>query len=255
MTNEAQVEPGQPVDRGVSSGEPGDRARREERMRNLAELVATVLLAMATVLTAWSAFEANKWSGTQAIHFAQASALRTNSAKAASAANVEEVIDVDTFVSWAAAFDQERRANPTASTGPNGAYKPNPKTLSGFLFLRFRPEFRTAVDAWLALRPLQNPQAPSTPFAMPQYQLAARQTADRLEAQADHQSDLARRDNQRGDNYVLTTVLFASVLFFAGVSSKLTTVQARVFTVGLAVLVLIAGVVVLATFLSRSDPV
>ena len=67
MTNEAQVEPGQPVDRGVSSGEPGDRARREERMRNLAELVATVLLAMATVLTAWSAFEANKWSGTQAI--------------------------------------------------------------------------------------------------------------------------------------------------------------------------------------------
>ena len=162
MTNEARVEPDQPVDRGVSSGEPGDRARREERMRNLAELVATVLLAMATVLTAWSVFEANKWSGTQAIHFAQASALRTNSAKAASAANAEEVIDVDTFVSWAAAFDRERRANPTASTGPNGAYKPNPKTLSGFLFLRFRPEFRTAVDAWLALRPLQNPQAPST---------------------------------------------------------------------------------------------
>jgi hypothetical protein len=58
-------------------------ARRRERI----ELVATVVLAFATVLTAWSAFESTKWSGTQSVHFARAGADRTESAKAASRAN------------------------------------------------------------------------------------------------------------------------------------------------------------------------
>jgi hypothetical protein len=55
---------------------------RDRRTRERIELVATVLLACATVLTAWSAFESTKWSGTQTIHFSQAGADRTESAKA-----------------------------------------------------------------------------------------------------------------------------------------------------------------------------
>ena len=46
------------------------------------------------------------------------------------------------------------------------------------------PEFKPAVDAWVATRPLKNPAAPPTPFAMPEYTLEARATADRLDAQA-----------------------------------------------------------------------
>jgi hypothetical protein len=236
----------EPDGEGLKKEEPP--AHRESKMRNGIELVGTVLLAMATVLTAWSAFEATKWSGLQSIHFAQATALRTNSAKASSSADAEEVIDVNTFVSWAAALDQEQKANPTASARPSGSYQSDPNTLSGFLFDRFRPEFKKVVDAWLTLDPLSNPQAPPTPFAMPQYKLANRQRADRLEVQADHQSDVARQDNQRGDNYVLATVLFASVLFFAGVSSKLNSMRSRILTLVLAVLVLLTGIAVLATY-------
>ena len=44
--------------------------------------------------------------------------------------------------------------------------------LADFYFKRFREEFRPAVDAWVATRPLKNPNAPLTPFAMPQYKLA-----------------------------------------------------------------------------------
>ncbi len=47
---------------------------------------------------------------------------------------------------------------------------------------------------------------------------------------------------------MLTTVLFASVLFFAGVSSKLGSTRNRMLTVGLAVVVLIAGMSILFTF-------
>ncbi len=218
-------------------------ARRQERL----ELVATVVLALATVLTAWSAFESTKWSGTQSVHFARAGADRTESAKAESRANSQTIVDVDTFVSWLGAISDERAANPDVIAG-DGTYQPDPQALSGFLYLRFRDEFKPAFDAWVAQRPLSNPDAPPTPFAVPEYDLAERRRSDQLDARADRQSALARRDNQRGDNYVLTAVLFASVLFFAGISTKLSSSRSRLFMVSLAIVVLFAGLAILATF-------
>ncbi len=228
--------------------EVGARDARDQRTRELIELVATALLAMATVLTAWSAFQSTKWSGTQAIHFARAGALRTESAKDANQANSQAIVDVDLFVAWAEAITAERAFDPTASTAADGTYQPDPSSLSGFLYERFRDEFKPAVEAWLAEDPINNPEAAPTPFALPEYRLAEQESSDKLEAAADRQSELARRDNQRGDNYVLTTVLFASVLFFAGVSSKLGSTRNRLATITLAVAILVAGLVIILTF-------
>ena len=225
-----------------------DPESRDTRLRARIEFVATVLLAFATILTAWSAFQSTKWSGTQAVHFARASADRTEAAKAASLANSQTIVDVDSFLNWVGALAQERMIDPNASTAADGTYQPDPDALSGFLYQRFRQEFKPAIEAWLAKRPLENPAAPPTPFALPEYDLAQRRSSDRLEARSDREGALARRDNQRGDNYVLTTVLFASVLFFAGIGTKLTSTRNRLFTISLAVTILIAGVVILASF-------
>jgi hypothetical protein len=228
----------------VESGiDPRDTLRRER-----IELVATIALAFATILTAWSAFQSTKWSGTQAVHFARAGADRTESGKEANRANAQTIVDVDTFVSWLNALAQEGTLDPNGSIGTDGTYVPDPGKLSGFLFQRFRTEFKPAVHAWLAERPLENPDAAATPFSLPEYDLAAQRHAARLEARSDRQGELARRDNQRGDNYVLTTVLFASVLFFAGISTKLTATRNRLFTISLSVVVLLAGIAILATF-------
>jgi hypothetical protein len=40
------------------------------------------------------------------------------------------------------------------------AYARNETQLADFYRQRFRPEFKPAVEAWIATRPLQNPQAP-----------------------------------------------------------------------------------------------
>ena len=63
---------------------------------------------------------------------------------------------------------------------------------------------------------------------MPQYKLAARAEADRLDAQAEVHAAQARRNIQRASNYVLGVVLFASALFFAGMSTKLTSPRLRI---------------------------
>ncbi len=61
-------------------------------------------------------------------------------------------------------------------------------------------------------------------------------------AQAEQKAVDARRANQNSDNYVLTGVLFALVLFFAGISSELQRRRHRSIMMALAILGLGAGI-------------
>lgn len=214
------------------------------------ELVATVILAIATVLTAWSAFQSTKWSGKQSINFSAAAAARTESTRADTQAGQLTQIDVAMFVDWATSIIDDVREG--SSTFPSdGSYEPARGTASGFIYNRFRAEFKPAVDAWIETDPVNNPDAPTSPFVMtdangdPVYVLQDRIEADRLAVAADEAAALARVANQNGDNYVFTMVLFASVLFFAGVSSKLVRIRNRVFVLGFGVVLLIAGSIIL----------
>jgi hypothetical protein len=127
------------------------------------------------------------------------------------------------------------------------AYVREESELADFYYARFRAEFEPAVEAWVATRPLRNPDAPLTPFAMPEYKLAARAEAAELEAEAEEGSARARVNVQRATNYVLGVVLFASALFFAGMSSKLGTRRIQLIMLGMGVAVFLLGVGWLAT--------
>lgn len=166
------------------------------------ELAATALLAMAAVATAWASYQSSRWHGKQAEAQSASIAARVESSKAADVANRQAQIDVAMFTQWV------------------DAYATSETELADFYRKRFRDEFEPAFEAWVATKPLRNPSAPLSPFAMPQYQLAATKEAERQEA-ATAASHEVRIDIQRADNYVLAVVLFASSLFFAGISTKL----------------------------------
>jgi hypothetical protein len=210
------------------------------------ELFATIVLAVATILTAWSTFQAGKWSGQQSINFSEASAARTESTRADTRGGQLSQIDVAMFIDWVTAFNAELKDG-SITYEPGDEYVPTRGTTSGFLYLRFRPEFLPAVNAWIATNPIANPDAPSSPFVMPEYVVADRLEAVRLEAVADSKALAARTANQNGDNYVLTMVLFASVLFFAGVSSKLILRRNRMIALGFGIFILITGIVIEST--------
>lgn len=196
--------------------------------RDRVELMATVLLSIATVATAWSGYQATRWNGEQAKAGARANAARIESAKAAGLANTQTEIDVATFTQWVNAYARKETA------------------LRDFYFKRFRAEFKPAVNAWIATRPLKNPKAPLTPFAMPQYRVEARAEADRLNAMAGVSAAKALQDIQRSSNYVLGVVLFASALFFAGMSTKLTSTKLRVVMLSVGCLVFLGTAVWIA---------
>ena len=194
------------------------------------ELRATVLLAVATVATAWSGYQATRWNGEQAKAGARASALRIESSKADALANAQTQVDVATFTQWV------------------NAYALKQQELSDFYFRRFRSEFKPAVQAWIATKPLRDPSAPLSPFAMPQYHVAARASAQRLDSSAEIWALRAQADIQRSSKYVLCVVLFTTALFFASVSTKLQTPRLRKVLLAFGLVVFVGTVVWLATF-------
>jgi len=210
------------------------------------ELIATIALAIATILTAWSAFQAGKWGGMQAINFSEAGAARTESTRFDTQGGQLVQIDVAMYIDWVTALADDIETGAIPALAP-GAYEPTKGTVSGFLYLRFRDEFRPALDAWIATDPTNDANAPPTPFEMDEYTVAASVEADRLAAVADEKAQDARDANQNGDNYVLTMVLFASVLFFAGVSSKMNRPRNRMLVLGFGLVTLVAGIVILVS--------
>jgi len=184
------------------------------------ESIASIVLAVAVVLTAWAAFEASKWGGEQSIQFSVAGASRTESTRADTRGGQLAQIDVAMYTDFVGAYFEDS-ASGKIEPYDGTAFVPTSGTFSGFLYDRFRPEFRPAMDAWLATDPGNNPDAPPTPFVMPEYTVAEFEAADALAVVADQAAVDARAANQNGDNYVLTAVLFAAVLFFSGVASKL----------------------------------
>jgi len=202
-----------------------DTAPRIDRV----EIVATVLLALAAVATAWSSYQASRWNGEQAKAFSRGNTARIESTRASGLADAQSQIDVATFTQWA------------------NAYALGEKQLADFYFRRFRLEFKPAVEAWIATRPLRNAAAPLTPFAMPEYKLAARAEADRMQTEADAYSAAGRTDVQRATNYVLAVVMFAVALFFAGMTTKLRARRLQIVHLGLGAANFIGAVVWLAT--------
>lgn len=198
--------------------------------RDWVEIVATLLLALAAVATAWSSYQASRWNGEQAKASGRTNGIRIQAARAAGLAAAETQVDVATFVQWV------------------NADRSKDEALADFYRDRFRKEFRPAFAAWEATRPVENPDAPPTPFAMPEYRLASTAEAERLDQAAAVSSAAVSTNIQHATNYVLGVVLFSVALFFAGMSTKLQTPVPRKSLLVLGCLLFLGTVSWIATF-------
>jgi hypothetical protein len=217
----------------AADGEPDSEAHgivataREIWAEERVEVVAAILLSLATVLSAWGAYQATRWSGEQANNYARSAALRAESGRHGTIASRQIQIDVQTFIAWvdAAATDDQR--------------------LADFYVERFRPEFIPAFTAWRLQPGVDSEGLPEgTPFDQPEYVNAEQATAEKLFADADAALAEAQWNNQISDDFVLTAVLFASVLFFAGIAARFRPQWIRWTMLGVAVVVFGIGLVV-----------
>lgn len=201
-----------------------------DRGREWQEIIATALLVVAALGTSWSSYQATRWNGEQAKSASRTNAIRIDAARAQGLGQAQTQVDVATFIAWA---DADQRGE---------------KELANFYMDRFRAEFKPAFEAWLATRPQENPSAPPTPFAMKEYQVTSRQESVKLDAAAEASAAVVSLDIQRASKYVLTVVLYAVVLFFAGMSTRLASRPLRWVMVVAGCAVLVSAMAWIATF-------
>ena len=194
-----------------------------DRFDRWVEFISAIVLALATALTAWCGYQAAQWDGEQARSYTEAVTSQVEATRLDGQAAALTSIEIGLFTQWAEAL----------SVG-NEDY-------ADFLYQRFPPTLATASEAWLATKPLSNPDAPPSPFAMPEYNLPESQQAQASRDLAELQFVQANEYNEISDRFILLTVLFATVLFFAGVSGKF---QWRVLDMAMLILgmiVMLAG--------------
>lgn len=194
------------------------------------ELVAVILMSVTTVLTAWTAFQASKWSGDMSISFNQASAARVDAGRYEGEANRQSTIQVSLYISWVQA----------QSSGD--------RKLADYMRANFPEPLASAMHTWLELEPLTNLSAPKTPFEMPEYVQLSRGKAVEAVSLAQIKTEKALESNKHSDNYTVLTILFATVLFFGAVSGRVRRTLSGWILIGTAAVIFIGASSILITF-------
>jgi hypothetical protein len=195
------------------------------------EILSAAILALATICTAWCAYQSARWSGLMTISFAKSNNAITQSTKTQAAGGQLIQVDVGLFLEYVNATVNER------------------KELADFVKERwFSDELYAATEAWLATDPINNPDSPKSPFAMPQYKSRGLELSKSYDTLGDSFREDALNYNQRSDNYVLLAVFFASVLFFAGMCTKFKQRWLQITLLIFAITILCVGTGILLTF-------
>ena len=190
-------------------------------------IVEAILLAMVALLAAWSGYAAAQWSTESRLELARSSTNRTEASQAELRAMESRNFDASTFNTWFTAYvadDQEAMS---------------------LAERRFRPEFEVAFDAWLAVDPATNPDAPPGPTYMPEYEQPDQELAAQKTETADHLYEEGSQSAVTADDYVRITVLLASVLFIVGISGQFRIRRARHGLVAVGAVIVTYAVVLL----------
>ena len=188
------------------------------------EVFAALLLSLATVGIAWSGYQAARWSGIQAERYTQASAERSEANRAATIAANDRTRDLLDFNLWLEAVTD------------------GDQPLAEVYQVRFREEFRPAFEAWLAKHPTDQQCAKDSPQNESAYVLQNTLSAERSERRAHELFVEGREATEHADAYVFSTVFFAVVLVFAGISLRFEWFPMRVLVLGGAAVLLVYAV-------------
>lgn len=209
---------------------PEGRRTTKTRWEETVEIIEALLLAFVAVATAWSGYQAARWDGRQAELYGRASTTRNEADQALTLGGQQRLLDVSTFNTWIEAQSEGRR------------------DLMALYERRFSPEFKVAFDAWIALDPLSNPDAPPGPSFMPEYENPLLKEGARLNDLSDRTFDEGTESRHQADQYIRTTVVLATVLFLLALSQRFLIRRVRIGVVVVAAALMVYGLVTILAF-------
>ncbi|MCE9610315.1 MAG: hypothetical protein K8R23_08995 [Chthoniobacter sp.] len=166
------------------------------------EPACAILMGVASLSTAWCSYQNSRWSGQSSDLGTHADKLERQAIAQYVEAQQIESVQVQAFMETVDAHfsgDEKRER---------------------FYADRFGAELKPAYEKWIALKPFENPAAPPHPFTPDLYVPRFQQEIRDAQAEAARAQAQSNAEGQTAASYLSNTVLFASVLFFAGTAGK-----------------------------------
>src|SRR5437773_6165672 len=189
------------------------------------EPIVALLMALTTVGTAWCSYQSAAWTR-------QTNRLMNESNALERSAALFDVQGSQALIVHASMFMQLLAAQQAGN-----------EKLASFYAERFPPDVKKAYDAWVAQKPFENRAADPHPFVPNLYQVRGAAEATTARADAAARIAQARDAGNRSGQYLANTVLFATVLFFAGTAGKFEAPRVRLSSAAFGVAVFVFSVV------------
>ncbi|HEY4255639.1 MAG TPA: hypothetical protein VGM66_00305 [Candidatus Udaeobacter sp.] len=202
----------------VPAREPGEKKR-------WVEPVTALLMALATLSTAWCSYQSAAWTRKSNRLINEFNALERKAGLLTMQGTQQATIHAAMFMQLLAA---QQAGN---------------EKLANFYADRFPPDVRKAYDAWLAQKPFENPNAEPHPFVPKLYEPRGTREAADANAKAASSQQQAGTAGSISGQYLANTVLFATVLFFASASGKFEQRRVRLVAFAFATAVFLFAVV------------
>jgi hypothetical protein len=193
--------------------------------RKWIEPVVAVLMALTTLCTAWCSYQSAAWTRRSNRLFNEYNALERQAA----------LLDVQ--------GSQALTVHSTMFMQLLAAQHAGNEKLASFYAERFPPDVKKAYDAWLAQKPFENRAADPHPFVPNLYKVRGTEEAAAARTASVQRLAAAREAGNRSGQFLANTVLFATVLFFAGTAGKFEQPRVRLSAAIFAVAVFVFAVV------------
>jgi hypothetical protein len=193
--------------------------------RKWIEPVVALLMALTTLGTAWCSYQSAAWTRRSNRLMNEYNALERRAALLDVQGSQTAIVHVSMFMQLLAA---QHAGN---------------QQLVNFYAERFPPDVKKAYEAWLAQKPFENSGADAHPFVPNLYQVRDAAEAAAARADAAQRVVQAREAGNRSGQYLANTVLFATVLFFAGTAGKFEQPRVRLSCAAFGIAVFVFAVI------------
>ncbi len=183
---------------------------RELPRKRWVEPTTALLMALATVGTAWCSYESAAWTR-------RSNRLMNEFNQLERKAGILSLQGMQTATIHTAMFMEVLAAQQAGDT-----------KLVEFYVRRFPPDLRKAYDGWMAQKPLENSKADPHPFVPSLYEVRGTREAAAATETAAQKVQEARASGSVSGQYLANTVLFATMLFFANAVAKFEQRRVRV---------------------------
>lgn len=168
------------------------------------EILTVVLLALATVGSAWSAFQVSRWNGVETDEARRSASLRIDASR-------EYALVTQTVAYDAAAVSQYAQAVSSENTN-----------LQRFIRETIvRPGFLPILDSWE--EQIAADELPTNLLQNQEYLDGLLAPSRDLDARALAATEQSEASGDTADDYIRLTLFFASALFFAGITASFST--------------------------------